>query len=49
MLDDECYVGVRDVKTHELITILPIGYHKVWKVSEDAEYLAMELSMQSSA
>ena len=33
----------------ELITILPISYHKVWKISQDAEYLAMELSMQSSA
>jgi hypothetical protein len=49
LLDDECYVGVRDVRTHELITILPISYHKVWKISQDAEYLAMELSMQSSA
>ena len=28
LLDDECYVGVRDVKTHELITILPISYHR---------------------
>ena len=35
MMDDQCYVGVRDIKTLELITILPVSYHKAWKVSED--------------
>lgn len=43
ILDDECFVAIRDIKTSEVITILPTNYHHSWKISECAEYMAMEL------
>jgi hypothetical protein len=43
MLDDACFVAIRDVKTSEVVTILPTNYHNSWKISECAEYMAMEL------
>lgn len=45
--DNECFVAVQDIKTGEVITVLPLDYHKTlsWKIDKklyseiDEEYL----------
>jgi len=35
--DDLCFVAIRDKKTHHIITVLPLDYHKniAWEITED--------------
>ena len=43
--DNQCFVSIRDIKNNEIVTILPINYHKniSWEVSSDAQTLARRI------
>jgi hypothetical protein len=43
--DRECFVAVQDTANGEIVTVLPMQYHNRWKVSPQAESLAIELVM----